>query len=288
MKRDIYANIAKQTVEIGNAERYITDVGDEINLKEDITYMIHNSSILSTCSFRTLGPYKHLADSSILENRVLLHNRTTNEAIKFWIASSDKADVIALNFASAKNPGGGFLKGSTAQEESLARSSMLYRGLMANYTYYRTNRRELNNGLYTTMAIYTPKVPFIRDMSSSDEVLVRPIYADIITCPAVNKRVAAGYRVSDKDILDTMYERINLIFKTAFKSVKEFGYKAPVIVLGAFGCGCFKNKPEDVARVFNELIVLHSDTIKDLNITLDFSIPGGCNYSKFREFLNLY
>jgi len=35
-------------------------------------------------------------------------------------------NVICLNFASAKNPGGGFLGGSQAQEESLARSSGLY------------------------------------------------------------------------------------------------------------------------------------------------------------------
>jgi uncharacterized protein (TIGR02452 family) len=37
--------------------------------------------------------------------------------------------IGALNFASAKNPGGGFLNGSEAREESLARSSALYASL---------------------------------------------------------------------------------------------------------------------------------------------------------------
>ena len=38
-------------------------------------------------------------------------------------------NVAALNFASAKNPGGGFRKGAQAQEECLARCSALYSSL---------------------------------------------------------------------------------------------------------------------------------------------------------------
>jgi uncharacterized protein (TIGR02452 family) len=40
-------------------------------------------------------------------------------------------DVACLNFASARNPGGGFRTGAQAQEESLARSSALYPCLCA-------------------------------------------------------------------------------------------------------------------------------------------------------------
>ena len=35
-------------------------------------------------------------------------------------------NLICLNFASARNPGGGFLNGSQAQEESIARATGLY------------------------------------------------------------------------------------------------------------------------------------------------------------------
>jgi hypothetical protein len=42
-----------------------------------------------------------------------------------------------LNFASAKNPGGGFLSGAMAQEEAMAASSGLYSTQLPHETYYQ-------------------------------------------------------------------------------------------------------------------------------------------------------
>src|SRR5207253_843688 len=66
----------------------------------------------------------------------------------------------ALNFASAKHPGGGFLNGALAQEESLARSSALYACLVGNpmYTFHQAQ----SDALYTDYAIYSPDVPVFR------------------------------------------------------------------------------------------------------------------------------
>src|SRR6185369_5260502 len=52
---------------------------------------------------------------------------TQHAARRFYLGGQR---VVALNFASAKNPGGGFLGGARAQEEDMARSSALYNTLL--------------------------------------------------------------------------------------------------------------------------------------------------------------
>ena len=81
------------------------------------------------------------------------------EAAGQYITSGKTA---VLNFASAKNPGGGFLGGSQAQEESLARSSALYGSLMTAWDYYEINRKS-PNALYTDHIIYSPDVVVFRN-----------------------------------------------------------------------------------------------------------------------------
>ena len=66
-----------------------------------------------------------------------------------------------LNFASARNPGGGFLRGAKAQEEDLCRCSGLYETLLECPTYYSVNRHQ-KSMMYTDHIIYSPKVVFFR------------------------------------------------------------------------------------------------------------------------------
>lgn len=61
--------------------------------------------------------------------------------------------VAVLNFFSARNPGGGFLKGSNAQEEALARSSDLYCYLKNHNEFYQ-NPKHQKSGLYDSDIIY--------------------------------------------------------------------------------------------------------------------------------------
>src|SRR5437899_531123 len=83
---------------------------------------------------------------------------TTQEAAQ---RLAGNGNVVLLNFASARNPGGGFLGGARAQEEELCRCSGLYRGLITQPAYYAANRDQ-QSLLYTDHLIYSPNVPFIR------------------------------------------------------------------------------------------------------------------------------
>jgi putative RNA 2'-phosphotransferase len=149
----------------------------------------------------------------------------------------------ALNFASAKNPGGGFLNGAQAQEESLARASALYPCLLTcNDTFYAPNRAN-PSPLYLDLAILSPAVPFFRDDAGA--WLPSPVLASIITCPAPNASALRQQRSSLDDLPDVLHRRAELVLRAACSlSIRT-------LVLGAWGAGVFGNDPALVASAFH-------------------------------------
>jgi uncharacterized protein (TIGR02452 family) len=147
-------------------------------------------------------------------------------------------DCIALNFASYKNPGGAFLKGSCAQEESLCHESWLYNILARQTDYYDWNKKHLNRGLYQDRALYTPDVEFEHNGKSA--------IADVLTCAAPNRSIIEkGYNnFTEDDNEAAMIERI--VFMSQIVSMQAH---KDVLILGAWGCGVFKQDPEYVASL---------------------------------------
>ncbi|HWA25304.1 MAG TPA: TIGR02452 family protein [Lacunisphaera sp.] len=151
-----------------------------------------------------------------------------------------------LNFASAKNPGGGFLGGAQAQEEALARSSGLYPCLFTQQAIYDENRAH-RSLLYLDRAIYSPGVPFFRD--DAGNLLAAPYFADVITCAAPNAGAVASNQPADlPQVAPTLARRAEFVLRVA----AHHGVKR--LVLGAWGCGVFRNDPRQVARVFADLL----------------------------------
>lgn len=109
-------------------------------------------------------------------------NEATVKAILAY-AEAGSERIGVLNFASAKNPGGGFLNGAMAQEESLAASSGLYGTLLRHPAYYESNRA-YRSMMYTDHAIYSPDVVFFRDERFN--LTKQPFTASVLTLPAVN------------------------------------------------------------------------------------------------------
>jgi uncharacterized protein (TIGR02452 family) len=171
-------------------------------------------------------------------------NETTLSAASRLAQADGNANVLALNFASAKNPGGGFLKGSQAQEESLARASGLYPCIVQMQAMYEANRR-LRCCLYTDNMIYSPGVPVLRD--DGDQLLEAPYLVSFVTAPAVNAGVVRRRGTEDvARIEDVMRGRIEKVLSLSVIHHHE------ILVLGAWGCGVFRNDPRDVARWFGD------------------------------------
>ncbi len=155
-------------------------------------------------------------------------------------------DTLCLNFASAKNPGGGFLGGAEAQEESLARASGLYASLIRQSGYYEANRAS-PTAFYTEHMIYSPGVPMFRDDAGA--LLDVPHLSAFVTAPAVNAGVVRARepaRISE--IATVMRRRVERVLAIA----QGAGHRG--LVLGAWGCGVFQNEPTLVADVFGQAL----------------------------------
>lgn len=154
---------------------------------------------------------------------------------------------LAMNFANAHNPGGGFKLGANAQEEALCRCSTLY----ASITSKEASKMYLYNNTHLSTVesdymLYSPNVCVFRDEQC--ELLEEPFMASVITLPAPNRFGAAMF-VANRDIEETMTRRIRIMLRIAAKN----GHKN--LVLGAWGCGAFGNKPEDVSNYFKKVLI---------------------------------
>ncbi|MBN8611460.1 MAG: TIGR02452 family protein [Deltaproteobacteria bacterium] len=152
-------------------------------------------------------------------------------------------DVVLLNFASGRNPGGGFLRGAKAQEEDLARCSALYPCLLTQRPYYDANRAE-ESVLYTDHLIHSPRVPFFR-IHSRHAPLEEPFVASVITAPAPNAGQALRRNPSSRPaIREALMGRARHVVRVA----ADRGHRT--LLLGAWGCGVFQNDPSEVAEAF--------------------------------------
>ncbi|MFE3413518.1 TIGR02452 family protein [Streptomyces mirabilis] len=158
------------------------------------------------------------------------------------------ADPVAvLNFASARNPGGGFLNGAQAQEEALCRASALYSCLLRAREFYDHHRAH-RDPFYTDRVIHSPAVPVFRDDRGG--LLDEPYTVGFLTAAAPNAGV----------VLRTVPERapelgpaLAVRAERVLETAAAHGYRR--LVLGAWGCGVFRNDPAQVAGAFHDLLV---------------------------------
>lgn len=181
------------------------------------------------------------------------------------LATGTSDRVCALNFASAKNPGGGFLGGARAQEESLARSSALYPCLTKHQSAFYDRHSAAARAKSRESLFYSERVQYASGVPvwkrDDGAVLDRPYLLDFVTAPAVNAGFVRGRLLADAgegaakarakveaEISARMTRRIWRVLEICrLKGVHT-------LVLGAFGCGVFKNDLRTVAGIFKGLM----------------------------------
>lgn len=162
------------------------------------------------------------------------------------LVADDAGPVAVLNFASARNPGGGYVNGAQAQEEALCRASALYHCLLRAPEFY-AHHREVRDTFYSDRVIHSPAVPVFR--ADSGTLLAQPYLAGFLTSPAPNAGVIARTMPERvREVGPALAARAERVLEVAVAN----GYRR--LVLGAWGCGVFRNDPAEVAGAFVALL----------------------------------
>ena len=284
--RNERAQIARETLDIIEKGYYLNSNGEKNNINRAVKEAIENSVLYTPDVFPKIeDKIKKIREEEKEQKKmeVVVNNETTLQAAERLVREEGYKNTVCLNFASGTNPGGGFLQGSGAQEESLARSSALYPTIAQMDEMYQKNR-DYVSALYKEYMIYSPQVPVFR--RDNGQLLNEPYKVSFITAPAVNAGVvrARESRENITKIAETMKKRIKEILSLALVEGEN------VLVLGAFGCGVFKNDPEKVASYFKKYL-LDNYKFKDLFEKVVFAVldrsKKKTTYKIFKDKLNI-
>lgn len=223
------------------------------------------SSFQDTLAKSNTGKMKRKTYHAIKSNRVYREGfvskvKHRNESAYINVYSGTTFDVAkrycsfgkvaVLNFANPENPGGGVQLGAMAQEECLCRSSNLYACISSPNVFdeYYGYHRSIRSHFYTDRLIYTKNVTVFKDDSVVPQMLPETDWfdVDVITCAA--PYLAKRKHTNGVALFNLFKSRVKNIFEAARDNNVDY------LILGAFGCGAFKNPPLIVAEAFRRTI----------------------------------
>ncbi|MEG4863118.1 MULTISPECIES: TIGR02452 family protein [unclassified Microcoleus] len=239
--------IAQHTLKIIEDGYYLSPEGKQVNLDRQLASCIAGTAYYEPEALLAIEQDVLSGTPQFSNTEFMVRNETTLVGSERTARSHKFAKIAVLNFASAKNPGGGFIKGAKAQEESLARSSALYKSLLKCPQYYQYHRSH-KSLLYSDRLIYSPGCPVFR--KDDGTLLDEPYLVDFITSSAPNAgQIWRQESESRGKIRETLYGRGAKLLALALNKGCE------AIVLGAWGCGVFRNDPSMVAQMFADFLL---------------------------------
>ena len=202
--------------------------------------------------------------------------------------------VCILNFASATNPGGGVTKGSSAQEEAICRCSTLYANLKEQYAwnaFYAPHRRA-HNPLHNDDCIYTPGVMVFKSDTDYPQLLPEEKWysVNVLTCAAPNLRERPSNEMNGGDgdaAVHISREELQALHEKRIRRVLEIAHakENEVVILGAFGCGAFRNPPTVVAQAMKTVVQEYRKNFETIEFAVYCGTQYDANYRVFQQVL---
>lgn len=176
--------------------------------------------------------------------------------LAYEIASENPAKVTVglLNFANNGVPGGGYHEKSGSQEEEICRRTALIAALDPQYEHQKTQFYPISAPEHagTMGELFTPCTPIFRAGKERDYALLEtPVNIAVGTCAAFHRpkldQVNGQLRLNDLAAQLTSQKIRQFLFDCYNKNIET-------VILGAFGCGAFKNPPAHMAEIMMDII----------------------------------
>ena len=110
---------------------------------------------------------------------------------------------------------------------------------------YEFNRENPIN-TYSDYMLFSPYVVVFRDAEKG--LLEKPFVVSVVSVPAPNRSAGARFE-TDESIKEVLLRRMRRLIVCAIRH----GHKN--LVLGAWGCGVFRNDPHQVASCFRQVLI---------------------------------
>lgn len=198
--------------------------------------------------------------------------------------------VAVLNFANAFHAGGGVTRGANAQEECLCRTStlypLLYRRTLRD-SFYR-HHSQLNTPKASDSLIYTEGVIICKTDTDYPERLPEDkwVTVDVITMAAPDLRDKSNMyaKIVNNGVTMSDAEQFGYHVKRAIHMLTVAASKgADVLVLGAFGCGAFRNNPYIVADAYKTAIAVFPKVFEHIEFAVYCSPNNNENFVAFSK-----
>ena len=255
--------IAQDTLNVIKTGHYYAPTGEKVDISQDVTDCLAGTKFYEPDRLSSLQTDVLSKPAQFSSTEFEVRNETTlmgAERLARSLGQKQLKKIGVLNFASAKNAGGGFRNGAQAQEESLARSSALYKSLVRCPQYYEFHRAN-RSAFYSNRMIYSPACPVFR--KDDGTFLDKPFLVDFITSPAPNRGAMKQNKADNPDrIEEVLRDRAAKVLSLAAS------HDCDALILGAWGCGVFRNDPAIVAEIF-----------------ADYLLPNGLFSGKFKTVL---
>lgn len=242
--KELRAREFRNTVELVNNGFYYTENKEKV-IFDKTDAMVAGTRFYSTeFSVRDIAPNEEqtiieVVNADCIDEGVRLLNMGYNPAV--------------LNMANRQNPGGGVTQGAGAQEETIFRRTDLFRSLYQFAPYaaqYGISRSSFQYPLDRNYGgIYSPCVTLFRaNEKCGYKLLAQPLKMAFISVAGMNRPELTP----DGMIVDSLVEPIKNKIRTILRIGLRHGHDS--LVLGALGCGAFRNPPRHVARLFHEVL----------------------------------